>query len=78
MRLFEELEKCEEEMEKAGMVVEIKCPEFDAFEKEMGEEDGAFEEIGEERLTSGTAWRRLPNNAMGLILKCGREACRRI
>ena len=28
-------------MEKAGMVVEIKCPEFDAFEKEMGEEDGA-------------------------------------
>ena len=38
---------------KAGMVVEIKCPEFDAFEKEMGEEDGAFEEI--ERLTSGTA-----------------------
>ena len=33
-----ELEKCEEEMEKAGMVVEIKCPEFDTFEKDEGEE----------------------------------------
>ena len=58
-----ELEKCEEEMEKAGMVVEIKCPEFDAFEKEMGEEDGAFEEIGEERLTSGTAAATSANDA---------------
>ena len=55
-----ELEKCEEEMEKAGMVVEIKCPEFDTFEKDEGEEgeglvDGAFEDVGEERASSGTA-----------------------
>jgi tetratricopeptide (TPR) repeat protein len=51
-----ELEKCEEEMEKLGMVIEIKCPEFDTFEKEEGEGlvDGAVEDVGEERMSSGT------------------------
>jgi tetratricopeptide (TPR) repeat protein len=51
-----ELEKCEEEMEKLGMVIEIKCPELDTFEKEEGEGlvDGAVENVGEERMSSGT------------------------